>query len=170
MTEANPDVWEEIERRLSWRYPFGRATISAAKTSVSTLRRQAVDNADEDALPVSGPAVRFQTFTRQLTSNGVSRADAGTTHHRFLQFVSLDHANTVEGLKREAERLLHEQILSADDVASLNIRALAAFWQSELGRKVRAQAGSVSRELEFTARFSHDEVATAFMDRVQTEC
>jgi len=36
---------------------------------------------------------------------------------------------------------------------------LAAFWQSDLGRKVRAQAQFVHRELAFTARFSPKEIA-----------
>ena len=36
---------------------------------------------------------------------------------------------------------------------------IAAFWNSEPGRKIRAQAANVRRELAFTARFSPAELA-----------
>jgi ATP-dependent helicase/nuclease subunit A len=41
----------------------------------------------------------------------------------------------------------------------LDLNALAAFWNSELGQKIRANAANVRRELPFTARFSPAEIA-----------
>ena len=46
-----------------------------------------------------------------------------------------------------------------EETALLDFEGLAAFWQSELGQKVRAQREHAQRELEFTARFSPQELA-----------
>src|SRR5205807_1402175 len=61
--------------------------------------------------------------------------------------------------KAEAQRLVREGTLKAEDVAWLDFGGLAAFWQSKLGQRVRAQARYVRRELAFTTRFSPAEIA-----------
>ena len=49
--------------------------------------------------------------------------------------------------------------MSAEEIAGLDFAALAAFWRSELGGKIRGQTGGVRRELAFTARFTAGELA-----------
>ena len=49
--------------------------------------------------------------------------------------------------------------MSADERAVLDLAALAGFWNSELGGKIRMNAANVRRELPFTARFSPAEIA-----------
>jgi ATP-dependent helicase/nuclease subunit A len=44
-------------------------------------------------------------------------------------------------------------------VANLDLKAVAAFWQSELGRAIAARSANVQRELAFTARFSPAELS-----------
>jgi ATP-dependent helicase/nuclease subunit A len=90
----------------------------------------------------------------------LSAAETGTAHHKFLQRVALESAADVAALKAEAGRLEREKVLSADERAALNLEDIAAFWRSEPGRKIRAQAASVRRELPFTARFSPPELET----------
>ena len=114
--------------------------------------------------------VKFQVFSFQ--QNGarttsappadnpkLSAADTGTAHHKFLQQVALEDANDVAALESEANRLEQEKVLSADERAALDLEDVAAFWNSEPGRKIRAQAANVRRELAFTARFSPAELA-----------
>ena len=57
-------------------------------------------------------------------------------------------------LEAEARRLERERILPADERVALHLEDIAAFWSSGPGRKIRAQAANVRRELAFTARFS----------------
>jgi ATP-dependent helicase/nuclease subunit A len=56
-------------------------------------------------------------------------------------------------------RLVRENYLSVEESAALDLTALAAFWNSPLGKKIIGHAGAVRRELPFTARFSAVEVA-----------
>ncbi len=150
---------------LSWEYPFAAATQRPAKSSVTALRRQA-EELDEEAEQVfrpQFPAKRLAPPAKKpqsaIRNPQLSAADTGTAHHKFLQHVALENADDVASLEEEAGRLEREKVLSADERAALKLEDIAAFWSSEPGRKIRAQAANVRRELAFTARFSPAELA-----------
>jgi ATP-dependent helicase/nuclease subunit A len=149
---------ERLRAILSWKYPFAAATQRAAKSSVTALRRQAAGELDDEAEQIF-PARNFARAERRNSRIKLSAADAGTAHHKFLQRVALENANDVAALKSEMNRLEQEKVLSADERAVLNLEDIVAFWNSEPGRKIRAQAANVRRELAFTARFSPAELA-----------
>jgi ATP-dependent helicase/nuclease subunit A len=149
---------EKLRGVLNWEYPHLAATRRKAKASVTELRR-AAEETDDEAEPVfSRPRFAAKNPTRKTESGKrkLSAADTGTAHHKFLQHVALE---TTGDLTTEADRLAHANFLSADERAALDLAALAAFWNSELGGKIRANAADVRRELPFTARFSPAEVA-----------
>ncbi len=147
---------ENLRRRLGWKYAFSEATVTAAKASVSALRRQAGEQLDTEVQELLPREFRpASTFKRQ----GISASAVGNAHHKYLQFVSLDHADEIQHLRAEAERLAREEILSADECAVLDFSALVTFWKSDLGFKIRAHSKCVRRELAFTARFSSKELA-----------
>jgi ATP-dependent helicase/nuclease subunit A len=89
----------------------------------------------------------------------LSAADAGTAHHKFLQHISLEKAGGLAALEAEAKRLERENVLSADEGGALNLKAVAEFWDSEVGRKIRKLAAAVKRELAFTAKFRPEELS-----------
>lgn len=157
----DPAQWQALTQRLSWRYGFDAATRLPAKTSVSRLRQQTAVE-DEDAA-VFRPVASFRR-KRQPGDGGrngprASATEIGTAHHHFLQLVSLEHTDSVPALQREAQRLEQAGALTTAEVSLLNFETLAGFWASGLGRKIRAQAQFVQRELEFTARFAAAELA-----------
>jgi len=161
--ELDATTAERLRAILSWKYPFAAATQRAAKSSVTALRRQAAEERNDEAEPVFRLQFSANRLARTLAPPArnpkLSAADAGTAHHKFLQHVALDNANGVAALKSEANRLEQEKVLSADERAALALEDIAAFWNSEPGRKIRAQAANVRRELAFTSRFSPAELA-----------
>jgi ATP-dependent helicase/nuclease subunit A len=147
---------EKLRARLEWNYPFRAATEQKAKSSVTALRREAeeLDDEAEQFFAARNPAAarrKVESGKRKL-----SAAEIGAAHHKFLQRVALDQTG---GLTAEAERLVRENYLSADERANLDLDALAAFWNSPLGKRVVAHAANARRELPFTARFSPGEIA-----------
>ena len=85
----------------------------------------------------------------------MSAAEIGAAHHKFLQHFNLERADNLDA---EAGRLMRENYLSADERATLDVPALSAFWNSDLGCKIRKHKEHVRRELPFTARFSPAEL------------
>ena len=52
-------------------------------------------------------------------------------------------------------------MLSNDELAALDLKALTAFWTSVVGKEILQQRGRVHRELPFTVRFSASDLAQA---------
>ncbi|HTA95480.1 MAG TPA: PD-(D/E)XK nuclease family protein, partial [Verrucomicrobiae bacterium] len=150
-----PELADETKRKLqkflTWQYEFGAATERAAKSSVTALRRQAADELDDEA---------EQTFpARRSVRKKISAADTGTAHHKFLQQFSFESAVDLKWLEAEAGRLEREKVLSADERGVLDLKAVAAFWNSKSGKKILTKAANVMRELAFTAKFSPAELS-----------
>lgn len=146
---------DALRRRLEWSYPFEAATARKAKSSFTALRREAqeLDDEAERIFAERQPVHRLKVEDRNAR---LPAAEIGAAHHKFLQYFALDKA---DGLAAEAARLATENYLSAEERSVLDLKALGAFWDSALGRKILAHAGDVRRELPFTARFGPLELA-----------
>src|SRR5256885_4350315 len=89
---------------------------------------------------------------------GSTAADRGIAHHTFLQLLDLSRAGDAEQLRGEANRLVSAGSFSNEEAEVLSFEAIARFWSSDLGAKIRAQLKFLRRELAFTARFSEAEL------------
>ncbi|HLX95141.1 MAG TPA: UvrD-helicase domain-containing protein [Verrucomicrobiae bacterium] len=143
---------------LAWKYPFGAATQRPAKSSVTALRRQA-EEGDDEAEPMFQISSRVTGPPSAIRHPQLTAAETGTAHHKLLQHVTLKTADDLAALGVDARHLEAMGRLTAGERAALDLDAVAAFWKSEPGRKIRAQPPEcVQRELPFTARFSPAEV------------
>ncbi len=161
-----------LRETLAWQYGFGAATERAAKSSVTALRRQAADELDDEAEPVFSFQPSAGRLARTLTpsqNQKLSAADMGTAHHKFLQHVSLENGGGMAALAAEADRLEQEKVISADERSVLDLKAVAAFWNSDVGQKIRQHAANMKRELEFTAKFSPAELAEIIGTKLSPE-
>jgi ATP-dependent helicase/nuclease subunit A len=179
--ESDATVWQKLQARLGWEYAFPAGILQPAKTSVTALRRQA-DDADAETVPfftfqkgqsepggqpqrseVSNAAadedVRAPITGGSPRRGKLTAAERGTAHHRFMSLISLDRVGTLEGLHEEAARLEREQALTRAESKELDLAGIAAFWNSRVGREALAHPEAVRRELEFTARFSPNDLA-----------
>jgi ATP-dependent helicase/nuclease subunit A len=147
-----------LQNVLTWQYRFSAATKRAAKSSVTALRREAED-LDDEAEPVfpARPNFTENNPKSEIRNPKLTAADTGTAHHKFLQRFSLADVG-LTALEAEAGRLERIGTLSADERAALDLKAIAKFWNSDAGQKIRQHPANMKRELEFTARFSPAEL------------
>jgi ATP-dependent helicase/nuclease subunit A len=156
---------DKLKEILNWKYPFGPATQRVAKTSVTALRREAADDEAEQPFRPPfrrAPAVDATISGRKPAVARLNAADTGTAHHKFLQRFAFETATDLKSFAAEAGRLEKEHYLSADEAAALDLEALADFWTSEMGKKIRANAPHARRELAFTAGFAPVELDEIF--------
>jgi len=146
----NDAAAKRLRETLAWQYPFEPATGRSAKSSVTALRREA--NEESEASPV------FRFPSRRSVRTALDAADVGLAHHKFLQHFRFDDDLDPKGLKTETARLIKENYLSEEEGKALDLSKLAAFWDSEIGKKIRSQASAVHRELAFTAKFRPAEI------------
>jgi len=145
-----------LHSRLEWGYPFIAATRRKAKSSVTALRREAEELADESEKLYAAANALAPPLHRMACDSSLSASEIGAAHHKFLQHLALEQT---KDLAAEAERLVRQHYLSRAEQAALNLTALASFWHSSIGRNILAQRENVRRELPFTARFSPQELA-----------
>ena len=113
---------------------------------------------DDEAEQIFVPRA-FKPVAGRSTRKKLSAAESGTAHHKFLQHVALEQADDSAALRGEAKRLETAGVLTLNESAALDLEAVAAFWKTEPGRKIRAQKPAcLKRELPFTAKFSPAEV------------
>lgn len=148
--DATPDL-EQLRARLEWSYSSAPATRRKAKSSVTALRREAEETDDESERLFLSPESRGPRRRQPRPGVKLSAADIGNAHHKFLEHFELTRAADLAG---ESERLVRDNYLSSTEQAALDLKALANFWESPLGLKIRTHADDVRRELPFTARFS----------------
>ncbi|MGI8965643.1 MAG: 3'-5' exonuclease, partial [Limisphaerales bacterium] len=147
--KIEPSKLQTLQSRLQWLYPFSAATTAPAKTSVSALRRRYADEMDEESKPLFDFKLRISAEKSKL-----SPAEIGIAHHLFLEKVTLENVGGKRFLQEEAMRLGREKILTTEEIAALDLDALAGFWKSEIGHKILEHRNEIQRELKFTARFS----------------
>ena len=170
LPELDDETLQALRETLTWQYGFGAVTERTAKSSVTALRRQTADELDDEAEQVFSFQFSAKRLARtfappdqkpksEIRNPKLGAADAGTAHHKFLQHVSLENAGDPAALKAEAERLEREKVLAAGEHGVLDLKAVAVFWNSDAGQKIRKQAANVKRELAFTAKFSPRELS-----------
>ena len=156
--------------RLAAAYPYAAATSASAKVSVSALRRKVNDDPEENGralfpLP-SADTTQRQVPTSRLVPRALSAAEIGTAHHKFLQHIPWGTDALPRRWDAQADALVEAGTLSAAERSVLDLSAVARFYESELGRRIQAQALHVHRELPFTVRLgAADLVATLGADR-----
>jgi ATP-dependent helicase/nuclease subunit A len=160
-TSLPPSEVGALRGRLEWRYPFEPATTESAKTSVSALKRRAEPDEDAREWPLGEVfSVQCSAFSEGAKGDRrLTAAERGTAHHVFQQRVDLGQIGSAAELQAEAERMVRDATLTAEQAAALDFDALAGFWNSEVGRKIVGHRDRVRREVEFTARLSPAELA-----------
>ena len=161
---------KKLGETLNWEYPHEEATKRAAKTSVTALRRQMAEETNDEA---ENPFTNSSRFGEKfLTTQGsqtirrdhrvLSAVDTGVAHHKFLQHFSFDTPTNVKAFTDEAKRLKEENYLSSEEASALDLKALADFWNSEIGKKILGNRAFARRELPFTAGFRPEELKEIF--------
>jgi ATP-dependent helicase/nuclease subunit A len=160
-SSVNPAVLKAVQERLAWQYPFEIATAQPAKASVSTLRLGIVAQVEDEP---PRPRPRLVPLSNAAQGSGLSAAEVGVAHHTFLQTLPLDQPDRLEFLQAQAEQLEQAGILSPAEKAALDLKAIAAFWRSQIGQELLEQRSYLQRELPFTFRLPLSE-ALAFRKR-----
>jgi ATP-dependent helicase/nuclease subunit A len=143
--QPTPEQLIDLKQRIAWRYPFAQATLEPAKTTVSALRRRALEEREDDVV----------LWQPRRSWGELSGTDLGVAYHLLLEGLSIAAAGDPAALRAEAKRLVATGLISPAQFAAIDLSAIAAFWQSPVGTRIRAQeAATVHRELPFTARFS----------------
>ena len=154
-------LYDEIDRRFSYRYPDEDLLTAKAKWSVSAIRREALEEErarQRDVVVVSGDEVtNIQSGVEKKKRASV--ADIGTAYHRIMEFIDFGKAAgggdvDMDYIAERADCLREKGAIDEDVYASLDLSRIAAFFESDLGKRAVAanERGSLRREKPFTLK------------------
>lgn len=154
-----------LDEQLSWQYAYPQAVRTAAKFSVSEVKRRYQElHSDElqDEADLSVPAAAvippapgeddaFAALPPWLAGEeaAVSGAQRGTALHKALQYITPAADQTTATLRREIDAFVRQGLLSREEAKLVYVPALAAFCQSDIGRRM-AESPEMHREYPFT--------------------
>lgn len=155
-----------LTEQLAWRYAYPRAVTTAAKLSVSEVKRQyaleqeEAQAQDRELAAALVPPAQEDTnpFTRQpawLTPDTPvwTGAKRGTVMHKVMQYLQLTPAMTRGEIQRQLDQWEVDGLFTADEVNAVYVKAILAFCQSDLGQRM-ARAVDLRREYPFTVLFT----------------
>jgi len=158
-TAAEAETVRVLEAVHGWRYPHPAAIQQPAKVSVTELARRFSMEEESEAEGVFGPDGPSLARPARFSRRRLSAAERGLAVHAFLAKIDLRDVSPA-GLAAQLERLRDSGLLSQEEASEIDLAALARFFDSPLGRTIRAAAADggdsrrLWRELPFTMRLS----------------
>ncbi len=129
LQQADSEVYEKIDRRLSWRYPYKESGAIRQKVSVSEIKHRAMEEArelleesgEETLFPEEIPVPYLPKFVQEQEEN--AGALRGTAVHRFLEcldFAALpdfsEDSRRAELMESEAAGEVPQTLDSGNDI------------------------------------------------------
>ena len=142
MSRESFDAWQqesafldtdELSTRFAADYAAKEDTLLPSKLSVTGLTLRP---------PEISSCPRFME-----DEHGITGADIGILTHKLIQLISI-RPHTEQSVRDELSALTEKGLFSPKEAALINIRAVARFFNSELGKRLLSSA-TVLREKEF---------------------
>jgi len=152
--EEASELEEEIARRLSWVYPYDKASRVPAKISVTELKRSYNTMVSEEAMafPEYLPVlVKKPMFLEE--KKGLSYAEKGTILHFVMQHLDF----TSEDIEAQIEDMVTRDLLTEQQAKSVDVSKIRRFLNSPLGKRMMT-SNSINREVPFNIEISCHEL------------
>ncbi|MEW6726464.1 MAG: helicase-exonuclease AddAB subunit AddA [Bacillota bacterium] len=165
-----PQHAAEIDRRLSWVYPWLPAQTIPAKLTVTEAKHAFAAGlpGDEAARPFEFDDYAFRSRPGFLVHPGaLSATDVGAAVHLAMQHLDLKAVLDEEDVGRQLKDLQLRGFLTEAQLTAVDCAQLAGFFRTSLGQRMRS-AERVYRELPFTMAVPASEVYP-FLEGIPSE-
>jgi len=147
--DAEP-VRRELEQRLQWRYPWTALAGRPAKQGVSELKRR-WEQADEETARLWAPEPRLVERPAFLQEGAtLTPAEQGAAVHLVMQHLRLAGPLDEADIAAQVAEMCARAMLTPEQAAAVDVAALARFFATPLGRRLRENAERLRREVPFT--------------------
>ena len=151
--DAEPDVElpqqviEKMKNTLQFRYGHTAATLAPSKQTATQLKgrdkdSEAAENTESNRF---APSFRTPAFVQSKSSG----KNYGNIMHTVMQYICYKNCVDYESVKAEVLRLVEKGYISAQEGTIVDAEAIATFFDSDLGRKLRT-SDNVLREFKFS--------------------
>ncbi|SEU03888.1 DNA helicase/exodeoxyribonuclease V, subunit A [Salinibacillus kushneri] len=154
-------LYEDVERRLTYQYPYEKAAFHRAKQSVTELKRQREmkDEYSGDTLVRSFQRQRpIMKRPRFMQENQVlTAAEKGSAMHTVMQHLPFERVLSEEDIETYIQSFVSRELLTREEADVIDKQAIAQFYQTEIGEKLLS-AKEIVREIPFSLGIPAEEV------------
>ena len=139
---------QRLAEALAFRYTHTAATQAPSKQTATGRKGRAKD--EEAAEDTQEPKQIRRSWRRpSFVSPGKDGRDYGTAMHTVMQYICYENCETAQGVRSEIQTLVDRGLLTAEQGALVDAASIAAFFDSDIGRKLLSGANHL-REFKFS--------------------
>ncbi len=158
-TQTAVPAW--LEKQLSWQYAFPKAVTTAAKFSVSEIKRQygllhtEVLEEEQSLAAAAVPQPEDEDIFAQLPpwmaaeEAAATGAQRGTVMHKVMQYLDIRPAMNAKEIRRQLAQWEEDGLFTPEETKLVYIPAVLQFCASPLGQRM-AKAAAIRREYPFS--------------------
>jgi ATP-dependent helicase/nuclease subunit A len=139
---------ERLQASLVYKYQHLAATCFPSKQTATQRKGRLKDQ--EVAEEAQEPKILHRSWKTPSFKSGRSGGkDYGSAVHTVLQYISLSNCSNEAEIREEVQRLVSRKLLTSDQAEMVDCGAIAAFFDTEVGRILRSGVPIV-REFKFS--------------------
>lgn len=160
--EIEEEWMHRLHRGISYVYPHGKDTEIPSKLTATELKRR-LAGPDPEPLPEERELIEknrsdFESFHDYLRRKEQGSTRRGTLTHIVLQHLDLASAESVEQIRVQMDHMEEQGLISAEEKKLVKVSKLVQFLQSEMGRRLKANASALQREFTFSVLVPSEEL------------
>ena len=143
-----PDGEDRIRRGLSFQYPHMEATCAPSKQTATGRKGREKD--EEAAEDTASNQKHSRPYRRPSFLGGTADSlTRGSAIHAAMQYLRYECCNGTAAVAEEVSRIVESGFLTPEQGALVDCRQIAAFFETEIGEKIRSGAKCL-REFKFS--------------------
>lgn len=149
------NYYEEIDRRLSFKYPYESSREVPSSITVTELKRQY--NLEED--------VSNNMFVESLKKRPafieekhvLTPSERGTAMHNVMQRIDLKLAVDYKSIKTQIDNMIFKELITENEAKYVKIEKIVNFFTTDIGKRM-INSNNVRRETPFVIRVKANEI------------
>ncbi|NRT90543.1 helicase-exonuclease AddAB subunit AddA [Clostridium beijerinckii] len=152
-------IYEEVDKILSYKYPFKASTTIKSNISVSDLKRRHAEEDDDTEQLYREKVKVVPKFLQE--KKGLTPSEKGTAVHFAMKKIDFNRVSSTEEIKEQLHELFEKELLLSEELKVINPTKILSFFRSDLGKKIlelNCSGEKIYREIPFYTEISSLEV------------
>ncbi|MEQ3339528.1 helicase-exonuclease AddAB subunit AddA [Clostridium butyricum] len=176
--EYDKDVYGEVDKRLSYKYPLKESTKLKSNISVSDLKKRNSEFIDQHVESINTEDVESKNNRTVITpkflqeEKGLTAAEKGTAVHFVMKKIDLDKVSSINEIKDQIQYLYENDFILEEEMKAVNPSKILNFFKSDLGKmmiELHKEGKKIYRELPFYTEISSVNIDNTLSEEYENE-
>ena len=176
--DYDEDIYSEINKRLSYKYPLKESTRLKSNISVSDLKKRNAEITDQYIQHISLEEVKVTDNKTVITpkflqkEKGLTAAEKGNAIHFVMKKIDLDRVSSLSEIKEQIKYLYENEFILEEEMKVINPYKIMSFFKSGLGKmmiELHKSGEKIYREFPFYTEISSIDIDNTLSKDYESE-